>query len=335
MDTSAPQTILITGGGGFLGNLLGQYLLQDKTIQVAELVLSDIVQPREIHGYESDSRVVRIQSDLSKPKEVEELFSGRTYTAIAAFHGLMSGGAEADFELGMSANLDSTRLMLEKLRSLQSQDAKPPVFLYTSSGAVYGGDLPNNTVTDETVPAPQGSYGMQKLCCEHLCYDYSRRGWIDARIVRLPTVAVRPGQPNTALSSYASGIVREPLNGKKAVCPVELDFSIFVSSPDVIVGNFIHLLKLDGGRYPSWTRTCALPGISVTTKEILAALEKVGGKQAVELVEIAPTEAVLKVVRTWPGKWETNRAIELGCKRDTDFLSAVQQYKKMLDIGRG
>ena len=176
---------------------------------------------------------------------------------------------------------------------------------------------------------------MQKLCCEHLCYDYSRRGWIDARIVRLPTVAVRPGQPNTALSSYASGIVREPLNGKKAVCPVELDFGIFVSSPDVIVGNFIHLLKLDGGRYPSWTRTCALPGISVTTKEILAALEKVGGKEAVELVEIAPTEAVLKVVRTWPGKWETDRAIELGCKRDTNFLSAVQQYKKMLDSGRG
>lgn len=176
---------------------------------------------------------------------------------------------------------------------------------------------------------------MQKLACEFLIYDYSRRGWIDARIVRLPTVAVRPGAPNTALSSYASGIVREPLNGKKSVCPVSLDFAIFISSPAVIVGNFVHLMLIDGSRYPSWTRTCALPGISVTTQQILDALEKVGGKKAVDLVEVSPDEKVLKIVRTWPGRWITDRAMQLGCKRDEDVLGAVQQYKAMLDSGRG
>jgi len=124
--------------------------------------------------------------------------------------------------------------------------------------------------------------------CESLCYEYSRRGWIDARIVRLPTIMVRPGAPNTALSSYASGIVREPLKGHKAICPVSLDFPIFICSPGTVIANFVHLLKVDGSRYPTYTRTTALPGISATTQEILDALEQVGGKQAVELVEVKP-----------------------------------------------
>lgn len=124
--------------------------------------------------------------------------------------------------------------------------------------------------------------------CEHLCYEYSRRNWIDARIVRLPTIMVRPGAPNTALSSYASGIVREPLKGQKAVCPVSMDFAIFISSPGTVVSNFVHLMSIDSSRYPGYTRTTALPGISVTTKQILDALEQVGGKQAVELVEVKP-----------------------------------------------
>lgn len=99
---------------------------------------------------------------------------------------------------------------------------------------------------------------------------------------------VRPGAPNSALSSYASGIVREPLKGEKSICPVSLDFGIWISSPGCVIGNFVHLLKIDGGKYPSWTRTTALPGISVTTQEILDALEKVGGKKAVDLVEVKP-----------------------------------------------
>lgn len=129
--------------------------------------------------------------------------------------------------------------------------------------------------------------------CEHLCYDYSRRGWIDARIVRLPTIMVRPGAPNSALSSYASGIVREPLKGQKAVCPVSLDFGIWISSPGAVISNFVHLLLIDGSKYPNWTRTTALPGISVTTQEILDALEQVGGKKAVELVDVKPDVSVI------------------------------------------
>lgn len=168
---------------------------------------------------------------------------------------------------------------------------------------------------------------------------------------------VRPGAPNTALSSYASGIVREPLKGQKAVCPVSLDFPIFICSPGTVIANFVHLLKVDGSRYPAYTRTTALPGISATTQEILDALEKVGGKEAVELVEVKPEvgdlslsysellanqgrrfsqERVLRIVATWPHTWVTDRAISLGCKRDTSILDVVQQYKQeYLDKGQG
>ncbi|KAK9894374.1 NAD-dependent epimerase/dehydratase [Cystobasidium minutum MCA 4210] len=333
MDSQADNIILITGGGGFLGSQLAKALLESN-IKIKELVLSDIVSPRDIYGFENDKRITKVTSDVSKPEAVDQLFpQGKEYTAIAAFHGLMSGGSEADFEGGIRANLDSTRLMLEKIRL--SKYSKPPVFLYTSSGAVYGGDIPNGVVTDNTVPAPQGSYGVQKLVCEHLCYDYSRRGWIDARIVRLPTIMVRPGAPNSALSSYASGIVREPLKGQKSVCPVSLDFGIWISSPGCVVSNFVHLLLINGDKYPNWTRTTALPGISVTTQEILDALEKVGGKKAVDLVEVKPDPAVLKIVATWPGRWETDRAFSLGCKADKDILDVVKQYKVMLDQGQG
>lgn len=138
----------------YISNQLAIALL-NSDIKIKEIVLSDIVQPRDLYGFESDKRVTKIVGDLSKPEDIDALFEGnRRYTAIAAFHGLMSGGAEANFELGMKANLDSTRLLLDKIRSLDFE--KPPVVLYTSSGAVYGGELKDNTVTDETVPAPQG-----------------------------------------------------------------------------------------------------------------------------------------------------------------------------------
>jgi hypothetical protein len=55
---------------------------------------------------------------------------------------------------------------------------------------------------------PQNSYGIQKLIGELLVGDYSRKGFIDGRAVRLPTVSIRPGKPNAAASSFASGIAR-------------------------------------------------------------------------------------------------------------------------------
>lgn len=146
---------------------------------------------------------------------------------------------------------------------------------------------------------------------------------------------VRPGKPNTALSSYASNIVREPLKGEPAVSPVPADYPIFVSSWHTVVQNFVHLLRIPGSKYPAHTRTCALPGIKVTTQEILDALKEVGGEEAVKLVEIKPDPAIRKIVDTWSPEWRTDRALELGCKQDKSILEAVKVYKQMLDSGLG
>ncbi len=75
-------------------------------------------------------------------------------------------------------------------------------------------------IHDDTLPVPQTSYGVQKFICEQLVADYTRRGLIDGRSVRLMTVTVRPGRPNAAASGFLSSIIREPLNGQQAVCPV-------------------------------------------------------------------------------------------------------------------
>ena len=136
---------------------------------------------------------------------------------VSVFHlaAVVSGQAEADFDLGMRVNLDATRLLLERCRKL----AAPPKFVFTSSLAVFGGSLPD-PVPDDAPLTPQTSYGMQKAIGEYLVYDMTRKGFIDGRSLRLPTVTVRPGKPNKAASSFASGIIREPLAGVDAPCPV-------------------------------------------------------------------------------------------------------------------
>ncbi len=187
----------------------------------------------------------------------------------SVFHlaAVVSGQAEADFDIGMRVNLDATRALLERCRTL----AAPPKFVFTSSLAVFGGPLPD-PVPDDAPLTPQASYGAQKAIGELLVYDMTRKGFIDGRSLRLPTVTVRPGKPNKAASSFASGIIREPLAGVDAPCPVGAD--------DADVGAVAargdrqpDRRPRGARRRPSRTRarsTC--PGISVAVGDMVAAL---------------------------------------------------------------
>ena len=171
---------------------------------------------------------------------------------------IVSGQAEAEFDLGMKVNVDATRALLEACRRLK----KPPRFIFTSTVAVFGGPLPA-VVPDSAAVTPQSSYGSAKAIDELLVNEYSRRGFIDGIVCRLPTIAVRPGAPNAAASSFVSGIVREPLAGIDTVCPVPLETRLWISSPDVVTRNLIHAARLDtsaveGGRIVN------LPGLTVT-----------------------------------------------------------------------
>ncbi len=228
--------IVITGGAGFLGNRLARKLLErgslvdaaGKTRPLRQLVLLDTAAATV-----TDPRVTAVAGDLADPAVIERVVTTDT-DSIFHLAAVVSGQAEAEFDIGMRVNLDATRALLERCRKLD----RPPKFVFTSSLAVFGGKLPD-PVPDDAPVTPQTSYGAQKAIGELLVYDMTRKGFIDGRSLRLPTVTVRPGKPNKAASSFASGVIREPLSGIDAVCPVAPETQLWVTSPRRVIDNLI------------------------------------------------------------------------------------------------
>ena len=233
---------------------------------------------------------------------------------------MVSSHAEKDFDLGYTVNLDITRLLLEACRH-RNEGIK---FVFSSSLAVYGGKLPA-MVTDTTAVTPRSSYGTQKAMGELLVNDYSRKNFVDGRVLRLPTICVRPGRPNLAASSFVSSIIREPLNGEQAVCPVSPNLALWLSSPDTIIENIIKGAILEAAVFEGW-RTVNLPGIGVTVKEMLTSLEKITNKETVDRVQFIPDHGVNNIVSSWPGTIDNTRALQLGFKFDNQFDDFITQF---------
>ena len=318
--------VLITGGAGFLGQQLvrtladaGSVKLADSAGRVADYAISSIVCFDVIEGGIVGPKVENKAGDLGDPKTVAALVDKDT-SVVVHLAAVVSGTAEADFDLGMRVNLDGTRNLLDACRAQGAQ----PRLLFSSSIAVFGGDLPA-VVTDSTTPTPQGSYGTQKLIGELLVQDYTRKGFIDGRSVRVPTATVRPGKPNGAASGFASGIIREPLAGVQALLPVPDETAMWVASPRAIVGMFLHALMLSPSDW-GWHRSINLPGFVVTMTEALATLQSVGGDAALALVKRQPDPQVQKLVSTWAARFDTSRAKAMGFKADSDFGQIVRAY---------
>jgi nucleoside-diphosphate-sugar epimerase len=190
--------------------------------------------------------------------------------------------------------------------------------------AVYGGELPA-VVTDDTALRPQSSYGAAKAMGELLVHDYTRRGWVDGRVLRLPTVSVRPGKPNRAASSFASGIIREPLSGVEAVCPVPPETRLWLLSPRKAVEGLVVGHELPSPALGS-VRSVNLPGLSVTVAEMIAALGRVAGPEVAARVRFERDPAIERIVASWPGAWDESRARRLGFAGDADFDAVVRAY---------
>ncbi|CRK33473.1 hypothetical protein BN1723_004159, partial [Verticillium longisporum] len=314
--------ILITGAAGFIGqDLVSALLAADPSTR---LTLTDVVEPPVPAGAASHSdRITSLKADLTSPAAVTSLLS-RPFTAVYLLHGLMSGGAEANLDLGLKVNVDSVRTVLDHLRT----EYPGTVVVFTSSCAVYG---PANPVREsETLPQPRSSYGAEKLIIELLLNDYSRRGLLERRIVRLPTVIVRPGAPSAAASSFASGIVRESLNGERNVLPVARDLELWVCSPKTVVTNLVKVKDVPREAFGE-SRIVNLPGMTVTVDQILDALESVGGKEAVSLVEEKRDPAIERIVNSWPSRFDVSRAYGLGLEADGDVLDAVKAFAATLE----
>lgn len=315
--------VLITGGAGFLGQRLARELLARGTLRdtngapqtITELVLLDVVPAANC----DDSRVRTEVGDIAERSVLDRAIDDRT-AAIFHLAAIVSGQAEADFDLGMRINQDASRLLLETCR----QRGHRPRVVFTSSVAVYGGDLPE-IVQNDTALNPQSSYGAQKAIAELLLNDYTRRGFIDGRVLRLPTISVRPGKPNAAASSFASGIVREPLNGVTAVCPVAGSTRVWLLSPRKAIDSLIAGLEIDAALLGT-QRALNLPGISVSVDEMVAALREVAGDTVAQRIVWEPDARTEKIVSSWPGRWDTARAERLGLTGDRTFADVIRAY---------
>jgi nucleoside-diphosphate-sugar epimerase len=313
------MNVLLTGGGGFIGSRLARALLERGELggqAISRLTLLDAAFPAPAPR---DPRVEALQGDISDPAI---LAKAATRDTRAVFHlaAVVSGAAEADFDLGMRVNLEGTRALLERLR----QCAEPPRVVFASSVAAFGGELPSE-LDDSTTPLPQTSYGTQKVIGEYLVADYGRKGYIDGRSLRLPTIVVRAGRPNAAASSFASSIIREPLNGELCECPVGSDTGVWLLSPRRVVDAFIHAHELPSEAWDT-KRVVNLPGITATVREMLEALERIAGANVAQRVLFKPDPRIQAIVRTWPVRFRTPRALQMGFRADPGIESVIRDY---------
>jgi nucleoside-diphosphate-sugar epimerase len=319
--------ILITGGAGFLGTRLARTLLQAGTLRgntITQLMLADLVAPADV-ALTSDTRVRHLAGDLLANIPV---LMAECWDAVFHLASAVSAECEADFDLGLHANLDTTRRLLDACRAQTLAGHPAPLFFFSSSVAVFGNDpalsLPD-VVHDDTLPTPQSSYGIHKFVCEQLVADYTRKGFIDGRAARLMTVSVRPGRPNGAASGFLSGLFREPLAGRTSVRPVKLETCVALSSPANTVAGIVAVAEASRESFGGRT-AINLPALTVSVGEMLAALEDLAGPDVMHLVTHAPDAAIAGIVAGWPARFESLRATRLGLKADASFTAVLRQY---------
>jgi nucleoside-diphosphate-sugar epimerase len=315
--------VVITGGAGFLGSRLARAILERGTLTdargsaspVRELVLVDIAAP----AAHADDRVRAVQGALDDRALVDAVITPDT---DSVFHlaAVVSGQAEADFDVGMRVNVDATRHLLERCRAC----SRPPKFVFASSLAVFGGRLPD-PVPDDAPVTPQSSYGTQKAMAELLVNDMSRKGFIDGRALRLPTIVVRPGKPNRAASSFASGIIREPLAGVDATCPVGPATRLWVLSPAAVVDSFLVGHEIGAEWLPAF-RAINVPGMEIAVGDMVAALRAVAGDAVAARVRWQHDPAIDRIVSTWPPRFDARAGRALGMRADDDFEAVVRAY---------
>ena len=322
--------VVITGSAGFLGSRLARELLAAGSLDVAGAgarplsrvtLIDQAPVPPELAA---DPRVAVVRGDLGELLDPAAGQAGALAGAEVIFHlaAAVSAECEADFDLGIRANLRATESLLAACRRLGTG----PVVVFASSLAVFGASpehpLPP-VIDDHTLPNPQTSYGIQKVIGEQLLADYTRKGFLTGRAVRLMTVSVRPGRPNGAASGFLSGIIREPLAGQRATCPVNPCTEVALASPAKAIGA---LLGAATASDPAWGGRTAVTMPAVTVADMAAALAEVAGPQVSALIDWVPDPAVARIVTSWPARIRAERAARLGLTPDPDFASVIRAY---------
>lgn len=318
--------VVITGGTGFLGQRLAARILEQGSLfapsgerqPVSELLLFDSRIPPDLTV--TDERIELLEGDIADRATLAKLIDRPD---IAVFHlaSVVSAGAEQDFELAMRVNLDGHRYLLDALTALGSR----PRYVFTSSLAVYGGDGALREVDDATRHIPQTTYGMTKAIGELLVNDYTRKGFIDGRSARLGFVIVRPGAPNRAASGFASGVLREPLNGEDYVCPVPFTTKVAATGYRTVIEGLLALHAVDASKLGA-DRALNLRTRTVTVGEMIESLQRVVHDRKLGTISEQPDPFVMKVISAWPEQMHATRAAALGFPQDESIDSIIREY---------
>lgn len=312
--------ILITGAAGMIGRKLTARLAEAGELagrKITALDLHDIV-PADAVPMPGAEVAVHV-GDLAEAGAASALVASGP-DVIFHLAGVVSGEAEANFNLGYAVNLDGTRSLFDAVRLSGGR----PRVVFSSSIAVFGAPFPD-VIPDEFHPTPLTSYGTQKLIGELLLADYTRRGFFDGIGIRLPTICVRPGKPNKAASGFFSGIIREPLAGKEAVLPVPRSVLHTHASPRSAVNFLIRAAEIDGGAVGP-RRNLTMPGVAVTVGEQIEALRRVAGEEVASLIREEPDETIWAIVKNWPTRFEARRARELGFAAEENFDDIIRAH---------
>ncbi|GJD36569.1 D-erythronate dehydrogenase [Methylobacterium aerolatum] len=315
---------LILGAAGMIGRRLVDVLVAEGRVggqPLTGLTLLDVVTPTAPEGVPGPVRAEA--ADLTAPGAAEAAIRDRP-EVIFHLAAVVSGEAEANFDLGYRVNLDATRSLFEAIRAAHEAEGYTPKVVFTSSLAVFGPPFPA-VIPDDHILRPATSYGTQKAMGEMLLADYARRGIFGGIGLRLPTICVRPGKPNKAASGFFSGIIREPLAGQEAILPVPDTVRHWFASPAAAVGFLTHAAELDLARLGT-RRSLTMPGVSATVAEEIEALRRAAGDKAVALIRRQPDEAVQRIVETWPESFDTAAATDLGFRADASFDAIVAQH---------
>jgi nucleoside-diphosphate-sugar epimerase len=329
-------SVVITGGAGFLGSRLARELLKAGELGLAgggpqplsHLTLID--QAPAPADLAEDDRVTTLHGDLAEVIRAERIGRADVVFHLAA---AVSGECEADFDLGMRANVHATESLLEACRAVGTN----PVVVFSSSVAVFG-TSPDHPmpplIEDHTLPNPQSSYGVQKLICEQMLADYTRKGFVRGRAIRLMTISVRPGTPNGAASGFLSGIIREPVVGKRAVCPVDPRTEVALASPakaiDALVCAATATDEAWGGR-----SAVTMPALTMTVAGMVAALERVAGPEVSALIDWVPDPVIARLFAAWPGRISAERATRLGLTPDPGFEEIIECHLAETQAAKG
>lgn len=310
---------MILGSAGMLGQALVKSLLAEGA--PSHLSLFDVTESPPISW--PDGQVSQDVGNLSDPKMIRQLIDRRP-DVIFHLAAIVSGQAEQEFEKGYNVNLGAVQHLLEEIRAAHEADGYQPRLVFTSSIAVFGAPLPE-TIPDDQILEPRSSYGTQKAIAELLIADYSRKGYLDGISLRLPTICIRPGKPNAAASSFYSSILREPLNGQRAVLPVDPSLRHWFASPSTAIGFLRHAARIDlSDKTQNFNIT--MPGVTATVADQIEALRNIAGDEAVALIDHQPDAEIQKIVTTWPKAFSAEKALKMGFVADASFEAILQEY---------